>query len=193
MSIYYAVVEGDPLDNGNGRVLTGSDYCLIDDDKGQSRRQTHLGQLAHCGVCNSSGPIVAAAGIRDSLRGYDERLRAFEAVGGDKVLCKCERHPRVVACYARSVIYVDEGRTAPVVARSATQSSGTYDEQVTARLRGASVQGYPYLIEMSDGQTVCGRSDSNGRLPRIYTDSADAYAIYWGDEALGHEGWSNAE
>ncbi|MFB9123445.1 hypothetical protein E2553_05020 [Paraburkholderia dipogonis] len=193
MSIYYAIVEGDPLDNGNGYVLTGSEYSLIDNDKGRHRKQTHLGQLAYCGVCQSSGSILAKAQIRDSLRGYDARLQAYEAVDGDMVLCKCERHPRVMACYARSVMYIDEGRTSPVVAQSATHSSRTYDEQVTASARGVSLQGYPFLIETSDGQTVCGRADGNGRLPRIYTDSASSYAIHWGDDALSHEGWSNAE
>ncbi|MFX1767049.1 hypothetical protein PWP93_31585 [Paraburkholderia sp. A1RI-2L] len=73
------------------------------------------------------------------------------------------------------------------------QSTGEYDEQVTVSARNVSLQGYPYLIKKPDGQTICGRADGNGHLPRIHTNSADAYEIHWGDEALSHEGWSNAE
>jgi hypothetical protein len=66
MTIYYAIVEGDPLDNGHdGHVLEGSDYSHIDDDSGRSRRQTYLGQLAWCGVCNASGPILAGTRWHD--------------------------------------------------------------------------------------------------------------------------------
>jgi hypothetical protein len=190
MGIYYAIVEGDPLDNGgDGQVLAGSDYSSIDDDEGRPRRQTYLGQLALCGVCKTSGPIVAGAGISQSARGFDERLGAFDAVGGDIVVCKCEPHPRVVARYARCVTYVDEEQVSSVDARPATQPGNTYDEQVTAIARGAPLDGYPYLIEMPDGQILCGRADHDGRLPRIYTGTADTYAILWGDEALNHEGW----
>ncbi|CAG9189838.1 conserved hypothetical protein [Paraburkholderia sabiae] len=192
--IYYAVVEGDPLDNGNaGQVIIGASTSTIADEQGRSRRQTHLGDTAWCGVCKSSGPIVAGADITQSLRGYDEQLGAFEAVGGDFVVCKCSRPPQIISVHARNVMYVDSDRASPGAARFATQSSRTYDEQVTASARGVSVEGYPYFIETSDGQKVCGRADDHGRLPRIYSDNADTYAVYWGDEALSHRGWIDAE
>lgn len=195
MSIYYAVVEGDPLTSGgNSRITDGNPHCTIQDPDGHHRKQAYPGHEAWCADCQSAGIIVAGAGISESLRGRDyTNGGAQEAVDGDIVICKCDMHPRVMAFYARSVMYIDEGQASPVVARSAVQSSRIYDEQVTASVRSVSVQGYPYLIETSDGQTVCGRADSNGRLPRICTDSAGTYAIHWGDEALSHEGWTNAE
>ncbi|CAM2182243.1 PAAR domain-containing protein [Paraburkholderia sacchari] len=195
MSIYYAVVEGDPLTSGgNSRIIEGNPHCTIQGPDGQHRKQAYLGHEAWCADCQSVGIIVAGARISESLRGRDFTIGgAQEAVDGDIVICKCETPPRVIACYARSVTYIDEDRAAPIVAGPAAQSGRTYDEQVTASVRGVSVQGYPYLIETSDGQIVCGRADGNGRLPRIYTDSAGTYAIHWGDEALSHEGWPNAE
>ena len=187
------IVEDDPLDNGHdGHVLEGSDYSHIDDDSGCSRRQTYLGQLAWCGVCKTSGPILAGAGITMTVRGYDERLLAYEAVGGDIVGCKCEWPPRVVARHARCVSYVDENASSQVVVQSPTQAGSAFDEQVLASAQGVALQGYPFLIEMPDGQTVCGRVDSSGCLPRNYTENADTYTIHWGDEALSHKDW-NAE
>jgi hypothetical protein len=194
MTIYYAIVAGDPLDNGHGgKVLTGSEFSLIDDAEGRPRHQAHLGHTAWCGVCQTVGPIVARAGIPDLLRGYDERLRAFEAVGGDVVICKCERHPCVIACYGRSVTYVDETCDSTVDPYPVPESSGTYDQQVAASAPHVSVHGYPYLIEMMDGKTTCGRVDTSGCLPRIYTADNDVYSIHWGEEALSHQGWTHAE
>jgi hypothetical protein len=190
MNIYYAVVEGDPLDNGGGsRVVGGAQHATIEGPDGQMRGQTHLGHKAWCAVCQSFGSILVGAAVKQSLRGFDARLNAWEAVGGDIVICKCERHPRVMSVYARSVMYIDNGDATATYAQSAMQPGATYDEQVAACAPRVSLEGYPYLIETTDGQTLCGRVDSSGRLPRIYTDSAAIYTVHWGDEALAHKEW----
>jgi hypothetical protein len=71
------------------------------------RGQTHLCQKAWCAVCQSVGVIAAGSGISDYLRGWDGRLNAMEAVGGDIVLCKCEQPPRIMSVYARCCEYMD--------------------------------------------------------------------------------------
>jgi hypothetical protein len=189
MSIYYAIVEDDPLDNGgNSHVMDGSPYSTIEGPDGRLRRQTYLGHRAWCSVCNSAGEIVAGAGISDYLRGYDERLKAMEAVDGDIVLCKCERHPRIVSVYGRRYEYIDTERSVWTRAmQSSTSAISAFDEQVLPTTGRGSLLGYPYLIEQTDGQMLAGRIDSGGRLPRIHTDAAETYTIYWGDEALAHE------
>ncbi|MCO8649045.1 hypothetical protein KGP93_37950, partial [Burkholderia multivorans] len=35
-----------------------------------------------------------------------------------------------------------------------------------------------------------GRVNSNGLLPRIHSERADTYTIYWGEDALLHKGWT---
>ncbi|MDH6169525.1 hypothetical protein M2282_004693 [Variovorax boronicumulans] len=57
-----------------------------------------------------------------------------------------------------------------------------YDERV--RLSHELIAGLPYYIEVSDGRKYSGRVDEDGHLPRIFTEFADTYKIYWGDEAL---------
>jgi hypothetical protein len=152
MTIYYAIVEDDPLDNGHGgKVLTGSEFSLIDDDEGRPRQRAYLGHKAWCGVCNSAGPIIARAGIPDSLRGYDERLEAFVAVDGDVVLCECEHRPRVIACYGRSVAYIDEADDSTLDSHSFGESSETYDQQVAVSVPRASASGLP-VPDRNDGR-----------------------------------------
>ncbi|MCG5075212.1 hypothetical protein [Paraburkholderia tagetis] len=185
MTVYYAIVEGDPLDNGSdSRVIGGSDHSTIEDQHGRLRRQTHLGQEAWCGVCKSFGPILADAGIKESLRGWDERLNAFEAVSGDIVLCKCERHPRVVAVYARSCTYEDyEGGGLAVTAstRSTSAQCATYDEQFTLRdSEGRVLAEMYYTVCLANGNLVHGTTDRAGRTNRHETNDAQTVRIYLG-------------
>jgi hypothetical protein len=70
----------------------------------------------------------------------------------------------------------------------ATSALG-YDEQVQPNAVGTSLYGYPYYIETTAGNVYSGRIDSRGLLPRILTDGADQYTVYWGDEALAHKDW----
>jgi hypothetical protein len=103
MSIYYAIVKGDPLTSGgNSQVIGGSPHSTIQGPDGQHREQAYLGQEAWCAACQSVGVILAGAGISGYLRGWDETIGAQEAVSDDVVICKCERHPCVMAAYACS-------------------------------------------------------------------------------------------
>lgn len=69
-------------------------------------------------------------------------------------------------------------------------SAMDYDEQVRAIGDQAALAGYPYLIETSAGESYCGRVIAYGRLPRVCTDDAATYVVYWGDEALSREDWT---
>ena len=182
--IYYAVVEGDPLDNANGsQVIGGADHSTIEDPHERARRQTHVGQLAWCGVCKITGPILAGAGIRENLRGWDGRLQAFEAVGGDVVLCKCTQHPRVVSVYARTSSYIDSdgASTVNALADSVPASSVPHDEQFTLRDNNGRVLAETYYtIRLPNGELIHGTTDSSGRTARHVTDGAQPVRIYLG-------------
>lgn len=174
--IYYAVVEGDPLDNANdSRVIQGADHSTIADNDGRPRRQTHLGQQAWCGVCKTSGPIQAGAGIRESLRGWNGRLQAFHAVGGDIVLCKCDQPPRVVPVHARRRKYIDSGRALATVlqASSPKDQRSSHDEQFTVMDRnGRPLVSVRYRARIGSKVVASGVTDSQGRTQRINAESA---------------------
>ncbi|WP_322028451.1 PAAR domain-containing protein [Paraburkholderia sp. J76] len=184
MTIYYAIVEGDPLDNGgNSRVIGGADHSTIEGPDGRERKQAHLGQEAWCSVCQAFGPILSGAGIRESLRGWDERLQAFEAVSGDIVLCKCPQHPRVVARYARSCEYIDNGDASFSTSWTsyATAGRARHDEQFTLTdVRGNALADTYYTVRMPDGVLIHCTTDSTGRTARHVTEGAQKIAIYLG-------------
>jgi hypothetical protein len=193
MAIFYSVVEGDPLDSGeNSHVIDGLANCTIEGPDARHRRMTFLGHMAWCDRCKSAGEIVAAAGCRDNRRMFDATLGRYQALGGDKVLCKCSSPPRIIPVYGRSWMVIDDtggvgNATAADSSRESFQEPGSFDEQVWSVATGTTLDGYPYFIETADGRTFNGRTEANGRLPRVVTDSAGEYTVHWGDEALARQ------
>jgi hypothetical protein len=174
MAIYYAVVESDPLDNGgDSHVIEGASHSTIQGPDGRLRGQTYLGHQAWCAVCQSAGIIAAGSGISDSLRGWDGRLNAMEAVGGDVVLCQCARHPRIVPIYGRLCQYIDErsGRIANTPASDtasawppaeANEELEHYFELIDAKT-GAPVEGMTYKLSSGDQCLVYDATLADGR------------------------------
>jgi hypothetical protein len=177
-------VVGDKLERG-GEILPydGRGFTF-----GDARRQVALiGGIAYCEACKSTGAIAKAGGPRRI------QFMGETAADGDIVLCNCATPPRIVATLAGNSWCDDLAETKSVAASSRTVSDvvssavvSGYDEQV--RIVGRSAfEGYPYLVETSDGRTVSGRLANDGKLPRIYTDTAGDYSVYWGDEALAKQ------
>jgi hypothetical protein len=100
LEIFYAAVEDDPLDSG-GRVIEGGSCGTVRGEDGRHRRFAFLGQQAWCDKCKSAGVIVAAAGSPDKKRLYDRQHGRQQALGGDLILCRCERHPHIIPVYGR--------------------------------------------------------------------------------------------
>ena len=188
MAIFYSVVNGDPLDSGgNSQVIEGSPCSTIEGEDGRVRMQTFLGQRAYCDVCKSAGVIVAAPGSPDTLRMYDEELRAHEALGGDLVFCKCERHPHVISVHGRSVMIVDDGganrsaRDTSIASSFAIASESIFDERFV--LRDGSGNGLAntyYTIRLPSGELRHGTTDSEGRTARYQTNGARDIAVHVG-------------
>jgi hypothetical protein len=115
MAIYYAAVEGDPLDGGEGSHVYGTKKTIgtIKDENGVSRRMVFIGDEGYCTTCGSAGVITYGARMTDNRRLVD-RVNGGrrQAVGGDIVLCKCATPPRIIAIYGRKFKIIDGGRTA---------------------------------------------------------------------------------
>jgi uncharacterized Zn-binding protein involved in type VI secretion len=157
-----------------GRVLGGSADQYAED----GRPFALDGDKATCGNCKGLWPILGSAhDWMDQGRSMVKDL--------DPVHCPCGQN-RVFASGNSPFDYETGGSSEPIQQSAPKQ---TYDEQVKVRASRGSLEGYPYLIEQADGQTICGRVDSSGLLPRIYGETADHYAVFWGDEALAHEEW----
>ena len=193
MPIYYAVVEGDPLDSGEGsHVAEGRNFCTIEGEDGRHRRMTFLGHKAWCDRCKSAGEIFAAAGCHESRRMFDGTSGRRQALGGDKVLCKCPSPPSIIPVYGlRSKVFDDtdgvRNATAEVSSGQWSRERRDFDEQVRSVVNGTALAGYPYFLETADGRTSSGRTDAEGNLPRVETQEADKYIVHWGDDALARQ------
>lgn len=62
----------------------------------------------------------------------------------------------------------------------------TYDEQTRLEVVGdtAVLVGLPWFVKTLSGQTLSGRLDQSGELPRIVTTSEEDYEVFWGEDAL---------
>jgi uncharacterized Zn-binding protein involved in type VI secretion len=68
---------------------------------------------------------------------------------------------------------------------TSTNNSEVFDEQVHLNtIDQPALAGLPFYVENSDGRQYSGRADAQGLLPRISTEGAEQYTVYWGDEAL---------
>ena len=112
MAIYYAAVEGDPLDSGEGGHVYGTKKTIgtIKDENGKSRSMVFIGDEGYCAKCGSAGVITYGAGMADNRRMVDlVNGGRRQAVGGDIVLCKCATPPRIVALYGQKFKIIDGG------------------------------------------------------------------------------------
>jgi hypothetical protein len=186
MPIYYAVVEGDPLDSGGGGcVVTGKDNCTITDDNGRSRRVAYIGHEAWCDKCKSAGKIVPGVFPVSVRRPHSGELGQDMALGGDHVLCKCTPHPRVISVYGQCCRLIDQGSVGFTgVARSEENGSaftGHYDEQVVLKgMHGQPLAETYYSIRLPSGELKHGVTDSQGRTARYQTDHARNISIHLG-------------
>ncbi|MGF6568594.1 hypothetical protein ABH945_000670 [Paraburkholderia sp. GAS333] len=180
-------------DRGGEAVITeGLDFVTCSNPPPAAYIAT-LGMKTYCSACKQEG-YIAPRGPRWPGTGPNGKKWALS---GDINICGCNPPPLFYPSRERHMTMSftsDEaarlmGKATPVSSSAVASSVAIYDEQVRAVAARASLAGYPYLIEKADGQTVCGRIESSGRLPRIYTDTAATYTIHWGDEALALEEW----
>jgi hypothetical protein len=185
MAIFYSVVEDDPLDSGeNSRVIDGLANCTIEGQDGRHRRMTFLGHMAWCDRCKSAGEIVAAAGCLDNRRMFDATLGRYQALGGDKVLCKCATPPRIIPVYGRSwMVFDDTGGVSPAAATfppgASSQMAGSFDEQYVLRdaMTSRPLANMRYRIRTAAGRTFDGVTDAEGHTKRVTTDGTETLKL----------------
>jgi hypothetical protein len=191
MGIYYSAVEDDPLDSGgNSRVIEGAATCTIQGEDGRYRNQTFIGHRAYCDVCKSVGFIVPAPGSPDALRMRDLELGQQEALGGDLVICKCARHPRIIPVYGRSCMIVDdEGSKATAGAVSAATIHAAqallFDDRYVLRdANGVPIRNTRYAIQHGEGSPQSGQTDGQGHTHLLAAvASEEDIHIYLGEAA----------
>ncbi|QCP53705.1 PAAR domain-containing protein [Trinickia violacea] len=176
MSIFFAAVEDDPLDSG-GRVIEGGSCGTVKGEDGRHRKLTFLGQQAWCSKCNTAGVIVAAAGSPDKKRLYDRQRGRRQALGGDLVLCKCERHPRIIPVYGRKFKVTDDNDNAgsvPGVVTAATTSMTVYDDRFILRdTEGRSLAYTAYALRRETGTFEYGETDEKGHTHLLSSVAAE--------------------
>lgn len=144
------------------------------------------GDEATCGNCKGTFKIFGTG------KGMSEKGRNV-VIDGDLVLCPCRKNRVIIGSNPGVFLETSDGAAGSTRASSVTapMQSGEqrYDEQVRAVTFGASLEGYPYVIETADGQIVSGRLDNSRRLLRVYTVTSEDYTVHWGDDALAHDGF----
>lgn len=185
--IRYFLAKGDRA--GSAVITQGLDDCTCSTPPPSVQIAT-LGMSTYCFACQQEG-YIAPRGPR--WPGTASNGKQW-ALSGDINICGCEPSPVFYAERGMSMTFTGEqaaglaGRSVVRPSRAAT-STLNYDEQVRAISAHASLAGYPYYIETESSDASGGRVDSSGLLPRIATSEAERYTVYWGDEALSHEGW----
>jgi hypothetical protein len=170
MAIYYAIVDGDPITSG-GHVSALRYDDTIEGPDGKDRGVAYLGDKAFCTACKTWGVIVARAGIADFLRS-DHYQYGKQAVSGDRVACKCERMPFVIAVYGRRESMEDTSDSARVANAVPASSREIYDEQFVLRdSNGRALSNVRYRINSDDGKIFTGATDASGKTQRVTTNA----------------------
>jgi hypothetical protein len=170
--IFYAAVQDDPLDSG-GRIIEGGSCGTIKGDDGRSRRLAFLGQKAWCDACNSAGVIVAAPGSPSNKRLYDQQRARQQALSGDLVVCKCDRHPRIVSVYGRKCkIEGDLPVTPSSVAVPASLAIAYDDRFVLLDADGNALIYRAYAVRRKTGAFEYGQTDGNGHTHLLSSAAA---------------------
>lgn len=152
MGIYYAVVEGDPLSSGKGsRVFASHRDIRIEGSDGKERAMVFIGDPAYCCACESQGTVSYGVDL-----GFDARLEDWvnggrlQAVGGDVVVCKCEKPPRIIAVNGLSWSIADRDQTV----EQAAPASATATVSALGAVAAEAPSNAPGLPEMPSSPTM---------------------------------------
>lgn len=183
---------GDPTSHG-GKVIEGSasDIC-------HGKPIAYLGHKVYCPKCKGTFSIIEGA-LTTSFYGKGVALAGMKTSCGATLIATqftdvvewgggaAEGGADMVLAPDRADREKSASKLAALQANPQTpdldsESNNAFDEQ--AVLLASTIDGLPYLIETPDGRQFTGRATAEGKLPRIDTENAEEYTVYWGDEAL---------
>ncbi|WP_249171192.1 PAAR domain-containing protein [Burkholderia multivorans] len=196
--IRYFLAKGDR--GGSAVIIEGLETMTYSNPPPSVNIAT-LYMKTYCSACNQEG-FISPTGVR--WPGTASNGQPW-ALSGDINVCGCNPPPIFYA--ERNMVMVFESHEIAMLEAAKRVSAASvamveeapgaqvdicasFDEQVRVGIGTTIPRSYPYLIEMSNGRTVAGRVNSNGLLPRIHSERADSYTIYWGEDALLHKGWT---
>ncbi|WP_231944004.1 hypothetical protein [Burkholderia stabilis] len=196
--IRYFLAKGD---RGGSAVITEGLEDMTCSNPPPSVNIATLYMKTYCAACNQEG-FISPEGPRWPGTGSNGQQWALS---GDINVCGCNPPPIFYAernmmmtvesdqvatlAGAKSVPAASIAKAEAATAAQADISVG-HDEQVRAAIGTTLPQNYPYLIEMSNGRIFAGHVNGGGLLPRIHSETADSYTIYWGEDALVHKDWT---
>ncbi|CAB3763157.1 MULTISPECIES: hypothetical protein [Burkholderia] len=199
--IRYFLAKGD---RGGSAVITeGLDDVTCSGPQGNVNIAT-LYMKTYCEACKQEG-FISPKGPRWPGTGSNGQPWALS---GDVNVCGCNLQPTfhaernmMMTFESQEVATLAEAGSIPagLVAKTgaatavSAEMSGGHDEQVRAVIGTTLPQNYPYLIETSNGRSFAGHVNGEGLLPRIYSETADSYTIYWGEDALVHKDWTSCQ
>lgn len=176
----HTITEGAATTAG-GKVVGASSHGTIN-----GVRIARENDPVHCPACNTTGHIVCT-GPRVSERWNGVQV----ALENDLCVCKCYPHPRMVPSQTfRYQVVSDEpgasgdtggARAAPASGAVAGASTGpweSYDQHFHVKDEaGQPLADFPYVIELSSGRRVEGRTDRDGKTMRVEASTAEAATL----------------
>jgi uncharacterized Zn-binding protein involved in type VI secretion len=189
----YTITEGATTTAG-GKVISASSHGSVN-----GARIALENDPVHCPACNSTGHIVCV-GPRLSERWNGVQV----ALENDLCACQCYPHPRLVPSQTMRCQVVSEnaagadtgalnGATSErsVAAASAGQQE-TYDQYFRVKDEaGQPLVDFPYLIELSSGRRIEGRTNQEGKTVKVGASRAEhaTLIVYEQEAALLNPGW----
>jgi uncharacterized Zn-binding protein involved in type VI secretion len=171
----HTITEGATTTAG-GKVIGASSHGAIN-----GARIAVENDPVHCPACNCTGHIVCV-GARLSERWNGNQV----ALENDLCVCKCYPHPRLVPSQTmRYQVVSEDAAGADFVGRSGTTSeSGAeaasaeqqepYNQHFHVKNEaGQSLVDFPYVIELSSGRRIEGRTDHEGKTAKAVASRAE--------------------
>lgn len=169
------ICKGDPTSHG-GKVLEGNELVTTN-----GRAVAQQGHMTLCPQCKGSYPIIEGVG-NHSYAGVNTAVDGMKTACGAKLIATQQQMLIDDGGGSGGAATAAEATAAGVAATTAaSQYSGAFravDEQT-----GQPVAGLPYRIELSDGSTLRGVTDSDGNTERVSSNDPATAKLYWEAEA----------
>jgi len=160
------ICVGDPTTHG-GKVLEGDPRASV-----KGRAIARKGHQTWCPQCKGNFPIREGTSFA-SFFGSEAALEGMSTACGAKL----------IATTTRGFMEVDDGQDEGPAAAPATASAAGHAGAFRAidEASGTPLAGLPYRIELPDGSTLRGVTDTDGYTQRVTGHDPATVHLHWGD------------